>query len=56
MKQEPELIDIFAWFALVGILSKTTKSAKPEEIAFAAYEQAKAMIDERTIRDKSTSV
>lgn len=48
MKQEPQLIDIFAMLALIGILSKATKSAKPDEIAFAAYEQAKAMLDERT--------
>ena len=32
----------------MGILSKATKSAKPDEIAFAAYEQAKAMMDERS--------
>jgi hypothetical protein len=47
MKQEPQLLDMFALFALMGILSKATKSAKPDEIAFAAYEQAQAMMDER---------
>jgi hypothetical protein len=47
MKQEPELIDLFAMFAVMGMMQKVTKSAKPEEIAFAAYEQAKAMLNER---------
>lgn len=48
MNQEPQLLDIFAMFALMGILHKATKSAKPDEIAFAAYEQAQAMMEERT--------
>jgi hypothetical protein len=34
--------------ALIGILGKATKSAKPDEIAFAAYEQAHAMLEERS--------
>ena len=48
MKREPQLLDIFAMLALIGILGKATKSAKPDEIAFAAYEQAHAMLEERS--------
>jgi hypothetical protein len=48
MKTEPDLIDIFAMLALIGLMQKPTKVAKSKiDIAYEAYEQARAMIDVR---------
>ena len=47
MKQEPELIDIFALIALHSLLQTAPKNARNEEIAHEAYRQAEAMMEER---------
>jgi len=48
MKTEPDLIDIIAMLALIGLLQKTSKVAKSKiDIAYEAYEQAQAMLDVR---------
>jgi len=47
MKEEPQLIDVFALFAMLAILKTANKSAFPHEIAQAAYEFAEAMMEER---------
>ena len=48
MKTEPELIDIFAMLALIGLLQKPSKALKSKiDIAYEAYEQAQAMVDVR---------
>ncbi len=54
MKTEPELIDIYAMFALVGIIQKSPKGNSKIDIAYEAFEQAQAMIDVRDdfIKDK----
>jgi hypothetical protein len=48
VKQEPELIDIFALFAMQAFLQTAPKNARSEEIAYESYAQAKAMMNERT--------
>jgi len=50
MKQEPELVDIFAMFAMYAFLRTAPKSATSKAIAFEAYEQAEAMMTERETR------
>lgn len=48
MKTEPELIDIYAMFALVSLMQKPSKVAKSKiDVAYEAYEQAQAMMDVR---------
>lgn len=48
MKTEPELIDIIAMLALIGLMQKPSKVAKSKiDIAYEAYEQAQAMLDVR---------
>jgi len=47
MKQEPEWIDILALVAMHSLLQTASKNAKPDQIAYAAYQQAEAMIQER---------
>jgi hypothetical protein len=48
MKTEPDLIDIIAMFALVGLMQKPSKALKSKiDIAYEAYEQAQAMMDVR---------
>jgi len=48
MKTEPELIDIYAMFALMALMQKPTKLAKSKiDVAYEAFEQAKAMIEVR---------
>jgi hypothetical protein len=47
MKQEPELIDIFALFAMQAILETAKKGVFPHDIARSAYEFAEAMMEER---------
>jgi hypothetical protein len=45
---EPELLDIFAMFALTALMQKTSKIAKSKiDIGYEAYEQAQAMMDVR---------
>lgn len=45
---ESNLYDLYAGFAMMAILNKAPKSAKPEEIASVAHEQAEAMLKERS--------
>jgi hypothetical protein len=48
MKTEPELIDIIAMLVLPALIQKQSKVAKSKiDIAYEAYEQAKAMVDVR---------
>jgi hypothetical protein len=48
MKTEPELIDIYAMFALMALMQKPSKVAKSKiDVAYEAYEQAQAMLDVR---------
>ena len=48
MKTEPDLIDIIAMLALIGLMQKKSKVAKSKiDIAYEAYEQAQAMLDVR---------
>lgn len=51
MKDEPELIDIFAMFAMHSFLQTAPKNVQSNEIAFEAYKQAEAMMRERNLRD-----
>jgi hypothetical protein len=46
MKQEPELIDVFAMLAMMVILNNANKGSLPQDIARASYDFAEAMIDE----------
>jgi hypothetical protein len=50
MRDEPQLVDIFAMVAMYQFLSTAPKHAQPQEIAWAAYDQAQAMMDERNLR------
>jgi tRNA (Thr-GGU) A37 N-methylase len=47
MKTEPDLIDIYAMFALIGLMQKPIKGKSKIDIAYEAFEQARAMIDVR---------
>ncbi len=48
MKTEPDLIDIYAMFALMALMQKPSKVAKSKiDVAYEAYEQAQAMLDVR---------
>jgi len=48
MKTEPDLIDIIAMLVLPALIQKQSKVAKSKiDIAYEAYEQARAMIDVR---------
>lgn len=48
MKTEPDLIDIIAMLALIGLMQKPSKALKSKiDIAYEAYEQAQAMLDVR---------
>lgn len=51
MKQEPELIDIFAMLALHAILRTAKKDAYPHDLARSAYDFAEAMMEEREERN-----
>lgn len=51
MKEEPELIDIFAMFAMYSFLQTAPKNERSNVIAFEAYEQAEAMMHERNLRN-----
>lgn len=53
MKDEPQLVDIYAMFAMTGLLFNAPKKARSEEIAYEAYEQAEAMMGERNRRYNS---
>jgi hypothetical protein len=50
MKQEPELVDIFAMIAMSSFIKIAPKSASNEEIAYESYKQAEAMLAERKNR------
>lgn len=48
MKTEPDLIDIIAMFAMMALMQKQSKVAKSKiDVAYEAYEQARAMLDVR---------
>jgi hypothetical protein len=49
MKNEPELIDIYAVFALLALMQKPVKGRSEVELAYQAFEQAQAML---TVRDE----
>ena len=51
MKQEPELIDIFAMFAMMVIMNSGKKGSVPMDIARASYDFAEAMMEEREERN-----
>ena len=51
MKQEPEWIDVLALIAMHSFLQTAPKNAKPEQIAYAAYQQAEAMMKEKERQD-----
>jgi hypothetical protein len=44
MKTEPELIDVFALFAMVAVILRNREG---EDVAMASYDIAEAMMDER---------
>lgn len=52
MKQEPEWVDIIALIAMHSLLQTAPKNARTEDIAFEAYKQAVAMIEEKERRDE----
>ena len=47
MKTEPELIDIYAMFALMGLMQKPVKGKSKIDVAYEAFEQARAMVEVR---------
>lgn len=47
MKTEPELLDIYAMFALMGLMQKPIKGKSKIDVAYEAFEQAQAMIEVR---------
>jgi hypothetical protein len=47
MKTEPDLIDIYAMFALMGLMQKPAKGRSKIDVAYEAFEQAQAMLDVR---------
>ena len=49
---ESNLHDLYAGFAMMALLNKAPKSAKPSEIAMMAHDQAEAMLIERTASRK----
>jgi hypothetical protein len=51
MKDDPQLVDIFAMVAMYSFLSTAPKHAQPQEIAYEAYQQAQAMMNERRLRN-----
>ena len=52
MKQEPEWIDIVALIAMHSLLQTAPKNARNEDIAYEAYRQAQAMMEEKERRDE----
>jgi hypothetical protein len=51
MKDDPQLVDIFAMVAMYSFLQTAPKHAQPQEIAYEAYQQAQAMMNERRLRN-----
>lgn len=47
VSQEPTLLDLYAAFALMGLLQKTEVSELPAFIAHKSFEIAKEMLDKR---------
>jgi hypothetical protein len=47
MKIEPELIDIYAMFIVMGLMQKPIKGKSKIDVAYEAFEQAQAMVDVR---------
>jgi hypothetical protein len=47
-EHESNLYDLYAGFAMMALLNKSPKLAKPSEIAMMAHDQAEAMLNERT--------
>jgi hypothetical protein len=56
MKDDPQLVDIFAMFAMYQFLNTAPKHAQPQEIAYEAYEQAQAMMHERKLRNSEGEI
>tara|TARA_R110000868_G_scaffold384603_1_gene652137 strand:+ start:565 stop:732 length:168 start_codon:yes stop_codon:yes gene_type:complete len=48
MKNEPELIDIYAMFALMALMQKPIKTKSKIDLAYEAFEQAQAMLEVRS--------
>ena len=51
MKQEPEWIDVLALVAMHSLLQTAPKNVQDEQIAYAAYKQAQAMMQEKERRN-----
>ena len=51
MKQEPELVDVFAMLAMMVIMHSGKKGSIPMDIARSAYYFAEAMMEEREERN-----
>ena len=51
MKDDPQLVDIFAMVAMYSFLKTAPDNALPHEIAYEAYKQAEAMMNERRLRN-----
>lgn len=47
MKQEPDWVDVLALFVMHSLIQKASKNARVEDIAYHAYEQAEAMMQEK---------
>ena len=47
MKTEPDLIDIYAMFIVMGLMQKPTKGKSKIDGAYEAFEQAQAMVEVR---------
>lgn len=51
MKDDPQLVDIFAMVAMYSFLKTAPENVQPHEIAYEAYKQAEAMMNERRLRN-----
>lgn len=47
MKNEPELIDIYAMFALMGLMQRPVKTKSKIDTAYEAFGMAKTMMEVR---------
>jgi hypothetical protein len=47
MNKEPELIDIYAAFAMLALMQKPTKGKSKIDLAYEAFGQAEAMLEVR---------
>ena len=51
MKDDPQLVDIFAMVAMYSFLKTAPNNVEPHEIAYESYKQAQAMMNERRLRN-----